>query len=96
MNDLQQALSERFTDQDEIKDVAQHGCIGGVSGFIYNQEIREFFFQFEDEIQELLADFDYSIKDMITAPGDTINTLITTMVWMAVEIYCQEIATPNN
>ena len=96
MNKLYQTLAERFNDPDEVKDVAQHGCIGGVSGFIYNQELREFFFQFEDEIQELLADYDYSIKDMITAPGDTINTLITTMVWMAVEIYCQEIAIPTN
>ena len=32
---LTHALDTRFDDLDEIKDVANYGCGGGVSGFIY-------------------------------------------------------------
>jgi hypothetical protein len=91
MNRLQQALADRFTDPDEIADVANHGCSGGVSGFIYYKEVREFFFKYEDEIEEMLAEYDYSLKDLISSPGDTINTLINTMVWCVVELYCQKV-----
>ena len=91
MNRLEQALANRFTDRDEIADVANHGCRGGVSGFIYYKEVREFFFEHEYEIQETLGDYDFSLKDLITSPGDTIDTLITSMVWCVVELYCQKV-----
>jgi hypothetical protein len=38
------------TDADEIKDVANYGCAGGVNGFIYYTEINEFFDAYEEQI----------------------------------------------
>ncbi len=91
MTSFTDALNSRFTDPDEIKDIASHGCSGGISGFIYHREIREFFFKYEDELQSFLADHDFKLADFIETPGDTLQTLIVTMVWAAVEIYCQDI-----
>ena len=53
---LKLALDTRFDDLDEVKDVANHGCGGGVSGFIYYYETSKFFDDYEDEIEEILFD----------------------------------------
>ena len=42
------ALDKRFDDIEEIKDVANHGCGGGVSDFIYTYETRNFFNEYEE------------------------------------------------
>ena len=34
-NRLFDALEQRFDDIEEVKDVARHGCSGGVNGIIY-------------------------------------------------------------
>jgi hypothetical protein len=44
------------TDADEIKDVANYGCAGGVNGFIYYSETSKFFDEHEDEIYYWLND----------------------------------------
>jgi len=90
MERLFSALAERFTDPDEIRDIANHGAGGGVSGFIYYHETRAFFFEHEEELQDFLGSLDFSLRDFISTPGDTINTLINTLVWATVEAWCQQ------
>ena len=55
MQGVYEALDERFDTIDELKDIARHGCEGGVSGFIYDHELREFFFTYEDEIESIIT-----------------------------------------
>lgn len=88
MTRLHDALASRFTDLDEIKDVANHGCAGGVSGFIYYSETSKFFDLFEDEIYDYLDDCEYSMADFVER-GSTITTLKNQMVWCVVELWCQ-------
>ena len=88
MSRLHDALSARFTDLDEIKDVANHGCQGGVSGFIYYSENEQFFDEHEDEIYDYLNDCGYSMKDFVHS-GSTIASLKNDMVWCVVEMWCQ-------
>lgn len=90
MTKLIDVLNARFTDINEIKDVANYGCAACVSDFIYNKETSEFFNQHETEIQFFLADRDYCLADFCKDRGATVTTLITNMVWSVVEIYCQE------
>jgi hypothetical protein len=90
MTRLTDALAARFTDADEIKDVAQYGCSGGVSGFIYYKEIRDFFNEHEDDIENTIADLGYDIKDLVDVNTDSVMELINKMVWLVVENYCQE------
>ena len=90
MTALIDALAARFTDADEIKDVAKYGCSGGVSGFIYYKEIRDFFNEHEDDIENTIADLGYDIKDLVDNDTDSVMALINKMVWIVVENYCQE------
>ena len=92
---LFEALEERFDDIDEVKDVARYGCSGGVSGFIYNWEVREFFFKYEDDIEELMYEHDVtygSLTDDRWHPGSqgSINDYITAATWWAVEHWAQD------
>ena len=88
MRTMHDALTARFTDADEIKDVANYGCAGGVSGFIYYSETEKFFDEYEDEIYDYLNDAEYSMKNFVDT-GSTIATLKNEMVWCVVELWCQ-------
>jgi hypothetical protein len=90
MTALTDALAARFTDAEEIQDVAKHGCSGGVSDFIYYKEIRDFFNEHEDDIENTIADLGYDIKDLVDTNTDSVMELINKMVWIVVESYCQE------
>ena len=90
MTRLNDALAARFTDADEIQDVAKYGCSGGVSGFIYHKEVREFFNEYEDDIENEVADLGYDIKDLVDTETDSVMDLINKMVWIVVENYCQQ------
>ena len=58
------ALDHRFTDMDEVKDIAEQGCANcAPSGFIYYYENRKFFLEHEDEIEDYL---DTKCNDIIT------------------------------
>lgn len=85
---MHDALTARFDDADEIKDVATYGCAGGVSGFIYYYETEKFFDEYEDEIYDYLNDAGYSMKNFVDT-GSTIATLKNEMVWCVVEMWCQ-------
>ena len=85
---MHDALTARFTDADEIKDVANYGCAGGVSGFIYYTETTQFFDEYEDEIYDYLNDCEMSMIDFVDR-GSTITSLKNEMVWCVVELWCQ-------
>ena len=92
MSRLTDALNERFTDLDEVKDVAKHGCQAGVSGFIYYSETRAFFFEHEDEIEKWMDELyfgDNYLKEITDDDRCTVNQLINKIVWIIVENYCQ-------
>ena len=91
---MHDALAARFTDADEIKDVANYGCAGGVSGFIYYTETTQFFDEYEDEIYDYLNDCEMSMIDFVDR-GSTITSLKNEMVWCVVELWCQAQHTVN-
>jgi hypothetical protein len=87
---LEQALSERFTDLDEIKDIARMGCSGGVSDFIYYSETKEFFFKYQDQIEAYMEDQlgdDWLAR--ITSNSDSVDHQLNNIVWFVVESWCQ-------
>ena len=84
-------LCSRFDDPDEVKDVANYGCIGGVSGFIYYNEINEFFDHYESQIEDVMETLDVTYQDLV--PNATnIQELKQAAVWFVVEDYCQSVA----
>ena len=89
-NRLFAALEERFDDIEEVKDVARYGCSGGVSGFIYTYEVREFFFKYEDEIEGLMHEMGITYNDLNPSRDQWINDYITAATGYAVEHWAQD------
>ena len=96
MSRLTNALDERFDDIDEVKDVANHGCINGVGGFIYYNETLDFFSKHQEDIEDTLQGLigDNYIEVLSRHHKDatnviTMSQLINKMVWVIVEDYCQ-------
>jgi|TARA_X000000950_G_scaffold115408_1_gene144970 hypothetical protein len=87
------ALDERFTDIEEVKDVADHGCEGGVSGFIYYSETSKFFDEYQEEIEEELEETlgDEYLRMIAEAPTvHNTRDLKNFMVWSVVSCYCTD------
>ena len=85
---MHDALTARFDDADEIKDVANYGCAGGVNGFIYYTEINEFFDAYEEQIENSMDMAGITYQDLVPN-ADSIQSLKCSAVWFAVEDYCQ-------
>ena len=89
---LTAALADRFTDEDEIIDVANYGCSGGVSGFIYYTQTNEFFDDFEDDIEDVCFDvLGDEYLSQLAKCEDSIQGLKNKMVWFTVEEYCRRL-----
>jgi hypothetical protein len=95
MISLHETLIARFTDATEVQDVANHGCAGGVNGFIWTQDCVEFFDAHEDEIYDYLNDCEMSMKDFANEYS-TIRSLKNDMVWAVVELWCQAQSTVDS
>ena len=84
-NDYLQERFEGIEGTDELRDITRHGLSGGVSGFIYHNELRELFGDYEDEI------LDYCIQDCgvtlsdLAVECESIDELMTNAVWMFVD-----------
>ena len=92
MSRLTDALDERFYNIDEVKSVANYGCIAGVSGFIYYNETLDFFSKHQEEIEDTLQVLigDNYIEELGKRKGViTMRELMNLMVWYIVEDYCQ-------
>ena len=92
-SELFRALDERFDDVEECRDIARHGCEGGVSGFIYYHEINEFFWQHRYEIEDYLSSIygdDY--LEQMSKGKLSLNTLLCEMVWVVVTDHCMCVA----
>jgi hypothetical protein len=85
---LQETLSNRFTDKDEIETICNHGCSGGVSGFIYSTELYRFFEQYEDEIEDLLDDNGIELVSLVP-DFQTFQQLREAACWWVVEHHCR-------
>ena len=90
MTRLNDALAARFTDADEIKDVANYGCAAGVSGFIYSSELFDFFNEYESDIEDILDTCGVKLEHLVKDPEDwSFQEMREAAVWFVVEDYCQ-------
>jgi len=94
MTSLHTALVTRFTDADEIRDIANHGADKGISGFIWTNDCVVFFDEHEEEIYSYLNDCELSMKDFVSEYA-TIRSLKNDMVWAVIELWCQAQNTIN-
>ena len=81
-----------------IKDIAKHGCAGGVPGLIYYNETTAFYDEHEEEIWTMLSDAADAAGILnglmlynICKNPDDMTTLKNDLVWFAVEVAAQEL-----
>jgi hypothetical protein len=81
-----------------IKDIAAHGCSGGVSGLTYYAETTAFHDQHQEELWQLVRDQaeDNGLKNgeflqHVTNDPGSLTQLINDLVWWAVEVRAQEL-----
>ena len=88
---FEQFLADRFTDLDEIRDVAKYGCIAGVNGFIYSSELWEVYNNFEDDIEQMIEDLEIPFSDLVADVNCwQMQEARERMVWICVENYCAD------
>ena len=84
-NDYLQERFEGVEGTEELRDITRHGLSGGVSGFIYNLELRELFDKYEAEILDYcIQDCGVTLSDLAVDCVD-IDEIATNAVWMFVE-----------
>ena len=87
---LRDVLEVYFADESKIRDVARYGCISGVSDFIYYHETIAFFNEHQNDIENwLFNEHDYRLIDFCKNVED-VDQLKNAMVWVTVDLYCQE------
>ena len=81
-----------------IKDIAKHGCSGGVSGITYYSETSAFHDQHAEEIWQMIGDQadDNGLKNgeflqHVTSDPTSLTTFKNDLVWWAVEVRAQEL-----
>ena len=91
LENLKIALDQRFAGSEgleELRDISRHGLSGGVAGFIYYNELNQFFAEHEAAIEETLQDMGVTLKMLIqNAPNGTFQTIRQNAVWLVVEEY---------
>ena len=102
MSDLQSALDARFDGcMSELYDIANHGIDTGIHGFIYNDELCDFYDDHESDILEVLDELNLTWNDLNKdVEVNCIEMLKVKAAWVAVENYAfhkveahQELAT---
>lgn len=79
-----------------IKDVAEHGCVGGACrGLVYYTDTHRFYAEHAEEIDELLAELEeeigepYNITENMKRLGQ--SDLRNFLAWLAYEVTAQRI-----
>lgn len=87
-------------DYNALKDIADHGCSGGIGGFIYYTETNKFHDDYEEEIWDMLhddaTDQGYTIMELISKFNGqkevgSMTQLKNLLCWYAVERTAQNI-----
>ena len=93
-------------DMDALNDIATHGCVAGVSGFIYSSELADVFDKHEEDIWTFLDEhaFDLGLNsgiqmvvDYVTKddPFYTMQEIKEKAVWMFVELFAVRLLQRN-
>jgi hypothetical protein len=93
MNAFKQWLLDNYS-HNELSDISNHGCTGGVSGMIYYKETYDLYLKFSAALHETLQEYkecsgewpSYVMDEM----GDDVR-FANALVWFASEWFANEI-----
>jgi len=92
-NNFKQWMQDNYS-HNELADIANHGCAGGVGGMIYYSDTERIYKQFAHELHEIIAEYkdhtgempSYIIKDL-----DNYPSFMNSTVWMGAEWAAHEL-----
>lgn len=93
MKTFYQWMKDRY-EYEELKDIANYGCVNGFSGLIYYSETVALYEQFKDELHEKLGSWIEEIGEtpkFITDHLGWYDGFANALVWFVAEQYANEI-----
>jgi hypothetical protein len=93
--ELTNYLTEQFS-HNELADIANHGCGGGVSGLIYTQDCVDLYEQFKEDCHNTILSYqdatgEKGFPKWIQDGEQDYRNFANAMIWFAVEWLAQEI-----
>ena len=94
-------------DMDALNDIAIHGCIAGVPGFIYSSDLHDIYEEHEDTIMAYLDEHAFDLgedngfrmvlnsMDRRGIEYDTLQIFKENAVWMFVELFAGQLLQRN-
>jgi hypothetical protein len=87
---------ENTYDQDELEEIAQHGCASGcAAGLIYYSETSAIYHEHAEELHERVGEYIAMVGDIPSFIIENFNSAShfrNAMVWLVAEIYAQELS----
>lgn len=93
MNDFKQWMIDNYS-HNEMADMANHGCTGGVGGMIYYTQTEAIYKKFAHELHEIITEYKDAMGEFpsyIVNDLDNYSSFINSMVWLGAEWVAHEI-----
>ena len=92
-NNFTQWLLDNYS-QNELADMANNGCAGGVGGMIYYHETEVLYKRFAHELHDILDNFSDQVgewPDYVTKELGHFKSFSNAVVWFCAEFMAQEL-----
>ena len=93
-NAFKQWLVDNY-EHNELADIANHGCAGGVGGMIYYRETMALYARFADDLHELLAEYKDQTGELppkvLEALTESAASFQNILVWFGAEWVANEL-----
>jgi hypothetical protein len=93
MNQFKQWMIDNF-EHNELADIANHGCSGGVSGMIYYTETAALYKRFSDDLHQIVEEYRDATGENPRYVSDELGDFVrfaNAMVWFAAEWIAHEL-----
>lgn len=91
-NAFSQWMKETYS-HNEMADMANHGCAGGVGGMIYYTETANLYKRFSEELHEIVAEYHDQVGQWPDYVADELGDFVrfaNAMVWFCAEWVANE------
>lgn len=91
-NQFKQWMIETYS-HNEMADMANHGCAGGVGGMIYYTETANLYKRFSEELHEIVAEYHDAVGQWPNYVADEMGDFVrfaNAMVWFCAEWVANE------
>jgi hypothetical protein len=92
-NAFKQWMQDNYS-HNELADIANHGCTGGVGGMIYYSDTERIYKHFAHELHDIVAEYKYwagELPSHIIIDLDNYPAFMNSMVWLGAEWAAHEL-----